>query len=89
MTASTGFDFILDYLESRYRKVQNAEPGGLMSALTRDRDLIESRILDSLGFVEFILLVEEHSGREISIDSVSKEDFRTINSIRKRFFDGA
>ena len=89
MTASTGFDFILDYLESRSGKVQNAEPGGLVSTLTLDCDLIESRILDSLGFVEFILLVEEHSGREISIDSVSKEDFRTIDSIRKRFFDGA
>jgi acyl carrier protein len=88
MTASTGFDFILDYLESLYRKVQNAEPGGLVSTLTLDCDLIENRILDSLAFVEFILLVEEHSGREISIDSVSKEDFRTIESIRKRFFDG-
>ena len=89
MTAPTGFSFILGYLESRHRKVQNAQPGGLVPALTLDRDLIESRILDSLGFVEFILLVEEHSGREISIDSVSKEDFRTIDSIRKRFFDGA
>jgi acyl carrier protein len=84
-----GFGFILGYLESRYRKLQDAEPGGVVPALTLDHDLIESRILDSLGFVEFILLIEEHSGREISIDSVSKEDFRTIDSIRKRFFDGA
>lgn len=87
MTDPTGFDFILDYLQTRYRQAQNAH-GGTPPPLAPDYDLIENRVLDSLAFVEFILMLEEHSGQEISIDSVSKEDFRTIDSIRKRFFDG-
>jgi hypothetical protein len=38
--------------------------------------------------VEFLLLLEEHTEREISIDSISREDFRTLNSIKERFFNG-
>ena len=74
---SGGFAFIVDYL--RTRKPEYGE-------LAPDFDLIESRVLDSLGFVEFLYLLEEHSGREISIDSVSREDFRTIERIKERFF---
>jgi acyl carrier protein len=88
VTDSTGFDFILDHLQTRYARSRPAEAGETALTLTPDYDLIENRVLDSLAFVEFILMVEEHSGREISIDSVSKEDFRTLDSIRKRFFDG-
>jgi acyl carrier protein len=88
MTTATGFDFVRDYLESRYLAAQHAAAGSPVPALAPDYDLIENRVLDSLAFVDFILLVEEHSGREISIDSVSREDFRTVDSIRRRFFDG-
>lgn len=88
MTDVTGFGFILGYLQTRYAQSQKTEAGETGLTLTPDYDLIENRVLDSLAFVEFILLLEEHSGQEISIDSVSKEDFRTIESIRKRFFDG-
>jgi acyl carrier protein len=72
-----GFAFIVDYL--RTRKPEYGE-------LAPDFDLIENRVLDSLGFVEFLYLLEEHSGQEISIDSVSREDFRTIERIKERFF---
>ena len=88
MTDVTGFSFILGYLQTRYAQSQNAGAGQAGLALAPDYDLIESRVLDSLAFVEFIVLLEEYSGHEISIDSVSREDFRTIESIRKRFFDG-
>lgn len=87
MSTVTGFDFIVDYLRARYRTAQNLADGEPGLELAPDYDLIDNRVLDSLGFVDFILLVEEHSGREISIDSVSREDFRTVESIRKRFFD--
>ncbi|GAA3627590.1 hypothetical protein GCM10022223_51110 [Kineosporia mesophila] len=80
---SNGFDVVAENLRTRYQKVQ-----GNGEQIPPGYDLIENRVLDSLGFVEFILLLEEHSGREISIDSVSREDFRTVESIRKRFFDG-
>jgi hypothetical protein len=91
MTDVTGFDFILGYLRTRFAQAQDAQAQNARTglALAPDYDLIESRVLDSLGFVEFILLLEEHSGQEISIDSVSREDFRTIESIRRRFFDGS
>ncbi|GLY32623.1 hypothetical protein [Kineosporia sp. NBRC 101731] len=79
---SNGFDVVAQNLRTRYQKVQ-----GSGEQIPPGYDLIENRVLDSLGFVEFILLLEEHSGREISIDSVSREDFRTVESIRKRFFD--
>ena len=88
MTGQAGFDIVADYLQAKYRQVQNLQPDEPGAALAPDYDLIDSRVLDSLAFVEFILLVEEHSGREISIDTVSREDFRTVESIRKRFFDG-
>jgi acyl carrier protein len=87
MTDATGFDFIADFLETKFRNAQKAAPGEPVLALAPDYDLIDNRVLDSVTFVEFILLVEEHSGREISIDTVSREDFRTVESIRKRFFD--
>ena len=78
MTTSNGFDVVVDYL-------RQCKPE--LGDLPADLDLIENRILDSLAFVEFLLILEEHSGREISIDSISREDFRTITSIRERFFD--
>ena len=51
-----------------------------------DVDLIDNRIIDSLGFVDFLYLLEEHTGREIPMESVTPEDFRTISAIQKRFF---
>lgn len=50
-------------------------------------DLIESRILDSLRFVEFLYLLEDATGREILLEDVSPEDFRTLTAIRARFFE--
>jgi acyl carrier protein len=88
MTARTAdFDAILGYLELKYRQARHLDPGQPEPTLAPDYDLIENRVIDSLEFVEFVLLVEEHSGREISIDLLSREDFRTLESIRKRFFD--
>ena len=86
-TGTTGFDVIVDYLQAKYRQAQNLEPDGAGPVLASDYDLVDNRVIDSLEFVEFILLVEEYSGREISIDSLSREDFRTVESIWRRFFD--
>jgi acyl carrier protein len=78
MTA-TGFDIIVRYLKTSRPELGEIAP---------DMDLIENRVLDSLGFVEFLLLLEEHTEQEISIDSISREDFRTLDSIKERFFNG-
>ncbi len=78
MTTTDGLDAVVDYL-------RRCKPE--LDHVPADLDLIENRILDSLAFVEFLLLLEEHTGQEISIDSISREDFRTLANIRKRFFD--
>jgi acyl carrier protein len=59
-----------------------------LTAIDEDLDLIDNRIVDSLSFVNFLYVLEEATGRTISMDEVSPEDFRTIRRIRKRFFDG-
>ncbi|KAA2261089.1 acyl carrier protein [Solihabitans fulvus] len=49
-------------------------------------DLIENRLIDSLTFIEFVFLIEQHSGESIPMDTIQVDDFRTLNSIGKRYF---
>jgi acyl carrier protein len=49
-------------------------------------DLIENRVLDSLRFVDFLYFLEERTGREIALEDVAPEDFRSIHAITTRFF---
>ena len=51
-----------------------------------DEDLIESGLIDSLQFVEFIMFIEEASGSPIDMDTLDIEQFRTLTCIRKAFF---
>lgn len=60
-----------------------------LTALDPDLDLIDNRIIDSLAFVELIYFIESMSGVEIDIEHIVLDDFRTLNTIRKRFFDPA
>lgn len=76
LTNEPAVDFITDYLLSKNPELTSIDP---------DLDLIESRVLDSLGFVNFLYVLEEHTGREIALDQVSPEDFRTVNRIAERF----
>ena len=72
-----GVEFVTAYLLTRRPDLAAIEP---------ELDLIENRILDSLGFVNFLYALEEETGREILLEQVSPEDFRTINRISQRFF---
>jgi acyl carrier protein len=47
-----------------------------------DTDLIEGRIIDSLGFIEFIYLLEKVSGRLINLNEQSVNLFRTLRLVR-------
>ena len=80
MTTQTppGFELVLGYLRAKRPDLPTIDP---------ELDLIENRILDSLGFIDFLYLLEESTGRQITLDSVSAEDFRTLNRIKARFFD--
>jgi acyl carrier protein len=75
--SSADIDFVVDYLRSRRPELDTIDP---------DLDLIENRILDSLGFVNFLYLLEERTGREIDLESVTPDDFRTLRKLARRFF---
>jgi acyl carrier protein len=44
-------------------------------------DLIDSRLIDSLGFLEFIVLIERLSGRPVDLGTLDVDDFRTLRRI--------
>jgi acyl carrier protein len=47
-----------------------------------DLDLIESRVIDSLGFIDFVFFLEQLVGRELQTDAESVKAFRTLRSLR-------
>jgi acyl carrier protein len=47
-----------------------------------DLDLIESRVIDSLGFIDFVFFLEQLTGRELQTDAQSVKAFRTLRSLR-------
>ena len=47
----------------------------------RDMDLFEEDILDSLGFAELLMLIEEETGVVISPSEVVRDDVNTVNKI--------
>jgi acyl carrier protein len=54
-----------------------------------DRDLIEARVLDSLAFVEFLLLIEELTGEPVDLAKTDVDNFRTLNRISALLTEGA
>lgn len=71
----------IERLRSFIRDIQD-EP----RAFTDSDDLIETGLLDSLRFVDFVLLVAELSGRDIPLDDIDIEAFRTLDAIRAAWF---
>jgi acyl carrier protein len=57
-----------------------------LSDLGKDLDLIDSRAINSLAFVEFIFLLEELTGEQIDPEELNLDDFRTLDAIEARFF---
>jgi len=53
-----------------------------------DVDLIENRIIDSLGFSEFVFFLEELTGRELEASSETVSSFRTLRAIEKDILRG-
>lgn len=53
--------------------------------IDRDMDLIESRVLSSMQFMNFILLIEELTENPIAMEEMNVDDFRTLRTIRQRF----
>ena len=57
--------------------------------LDLDLYLIENRVLDSLALVNFILFLENLTGREFQPSEMSASKFRTLRSIRDGLLGGA
>ncbi|GAA1939417.1 acyl carrier protein [Kitasatospora viridis] len=56
--------------------------------IPEDLDLIENRLIDSLGFMEFVLLLEDLIGRELQLDQIDVDQFRTLRSLADHFLKG-
>ncbi len=52
-----------------------------------DTDIIESRLIDSLSFVEFLMLLEELRGAQIPHHQVTLERFKTLRSIQQHYLE--
>ncbi|MFE6848337.1 acyl carrier protein [Streptomyces sp. NPDC057686] len=70
---------VVDWLRER-------NPG--VEEIPEDLDLIENRLIDSLGFMEFILLLEDLIGRELQLDQIDVNQFRTLRSLTDHFLKG-
>lgn len=79
-TSTQQMDQIKSWLLAKKPELQDIDP---------DFDLIENRVIDSLGFIEFVLFLEEVRGREIELHAGSADVFRTLRSIQDNIIDGA
>ena len=82
MTMRTGRD---DGVSELWRWLHSHNPAAAQLALDLDLDLIETRILRSLDFMNFILFIEELSGIDIEINNNNGaliDSLRTLRSIR-------
>ena len=52
--------------------------------LELDFDLIENRVIDSMGFMDFLFFLEDLAGRELVAEAQSPDNFRTLRAIRDR-----
>lgn len=47
-----------------------------------DFDLIENRVIDSLGFLDFVFYLEQLTGRDLETSARAVTAFRTLRNIR-------
>jgi acyl carrier protein len=69
-----------DQLEAVKRWLLAKKPG--LGDIDLDMDLIASRVIDSLGFIDFVFFLEQLIGRELQTDAESVKAFRTLRSLR-------
>ena len=51
--------------------------------IATDEDLLEQRIIDSLGILKLVTFIEETSGIHITDEDIVPENFQSLNSIVK------
>ncbi|MGC5362321.1 4'-phosphopantetheinyl transferase superfamily protein [Streptomyces sp. DT24] len=77
VTTSTGIEKVRDWILGRHAD---------RTELAMDVNIIESRLVDSLSFVELVYTIEDASGTEIDFDAIDIEDFQSLATIQKAFF---
>lgn len=50
-------------------------------ALAGDAPLIEGGVIDSLGIIQLVKVIEEHFGIEIDVEDVVEDNFATVDAI--------
>ncbi|MFI9201366.1 acyl carrier protein [Streptomyces sp. NPDC053048] len=78
--ASSGIQEVREWILSRHQD---------RDSLSDDENLIESRLVDSLSFVELVYTIESAADLEIDFDSIDIKDFQTLSAIEKAFFVAA
>jgi acyl carrier protein len=63
-------------------------PDKLTPDFDLDTELIETRLIDSLDFAEFLFVLEEVSGRLIDLETVDLQTFRSLRTIQAHFLQG-
>ncbi|MFJ6069811.1 acyl carrier protein [Streptomyces sp. NPDC093065] len=53
-----------------------------------DLDLFDTRLVNSLSLIEFVVVIERASGQVIDRRQLKTEDFQTLRTIQERFFGG-
>lgn len=56
---------------------------------SRETDLLETGVLDSLGFVELLLHLEEDFGVSVALEQVDLQNFRSLERIAAFLLNGA
>ena len=77
---SAGIDEVCNWILARHPERQ---------IIDAEEDLIESRLVDSLTFVELVYVIENATGVEIDFDSIDVKDFKTLSAMEKAFFVAA
>ncbi|SMC48560.1 phosphopantetheine-binding protein [Kibdelosporangium aridum] len=57
-----------------------------IETLDPDVDLIEQRLIDSLRFVQFIVLLEKLCGSPIDVATLDIDSVRTLSAIQRTYF---
>ena len=73
-----------DKLERVKEWILTKTPGATEIAL--DVDVIETGLVNSVSFTEYVLIIEELSGTEIEIDEAIVEKVRTLRGVAENFF---
>ncbi len=56
-----------------------------LTDIALDFDLIDNAIVDSLSFVEYVLVIEEICGKEVVVDDTVLEKVRTLERVQRNY----